>query len=96
MLELVSRLKPEAVELSKSARDMPHVRTNAGRGRTWIRMAFVQKRLSDYFQALIDRKDLLTEFYEDDAFVMSEEAVAIGGLLIGLNVIECNEWVCAG
>lgn len=94
VLELASRLKPEAVELCKSVRDMPHVRTTAGRVRTWIRMAFMQKRLADYFQALIDRKELLIEFYEEDAFLMSEGAVAIGGLLIGLNVIECNEW-CA-
>jgi RUN and FYVE domain-containing protein 1 len=94
VLELISRLKPEAVELCKSVRDMPHVRTSAGRARTWIRMAFMQKRLADYFNALIDHRELLTEFYEDGAFVMSEEAVAIGGLLIGLNVIECNQW-CA-
>lgn len=93
VLELVSSLKPEAIELCKSVRDMP-VKSGAGRSRAWIRMAFIQKGLADYFQTLIDRKDLLIEFYEEEAFVMSEEAVAIGGLLIGLNVVECNQW-CA-
>lgn len=91
VLELVASLKPEAADLCKSARDMP-LKSGAGRSRAWIRMAFMQKRLADYFQALIDRKDLLIEFYEEDAFLMSEEAVVIGGLLIGLNVIECNHW----
>lgn len=30
------------------------------------------------------------DFYEDDALILSEEAVVIGGLLVGLNVIDCN------
>lgn len=30
------------------------------------------------------------DFYERDALMMSEEGIIVGGLLVGLNVIDCN------
>ena len=92
VLEVVQSLRPEAIEITKSVKDLPHVRTAAGKSRAWLRMAFMQKRLADYFVVLIDKKELLHEFYDEGAFMLGEEATAVGGLLIGLNVIECNEW----
>ena len=51
----------------------------------------MQKKLADYFRLLIERRDeLLTEFYETGALMLADEAIVIMGLLVGLNVIDCN------
>ena len=92
VLEVVQSLRPEAFEITKSVKDLAHIRSSAGKARAWLRLAFMQKSLADYFTVLIDRKDLLIEFYEEGAFMLSEEVTAVGGLLIGLNVIECNDF----
>lgn len=62
-----------------------------GRARAWLRMALMQKKLADYLKILIDHKDdILSEYFEPDALMMSEEAIVVMGLLVGLNVIDCN------
>lgn len=39
----------------------------------------------------MDRRDeLLADFFEPDALLMSDEAFIIIGLLVGLNVVDCN------
>ncbi|XP_067138223.1 RUN and FYVE domain-containing protein 2-like isoform X1 [Centruroides vittatus] len=91
MLQLVENYMPEASDITASVRDLPTVKTQLGRTRAWLRLALMQKRLADYFRFLVDKKDeILAEFYEDESLMMSEEAVVIGGLLVGLNVIDCN------
>jgi RUN domain len=51
----------------------------------------MQKKLADYVKVLIDhREGMMLDFYEPDALMMSEESVIIMGLLVGLNVIDCN------
>uniref|UniRef100_A0AAZ3QEB4 RUN domain-containing protein n=1 Tax=Oncorhynchus tshawytscha TaxID=74940 RepID=A0AAZ3QEB4_ONCTS len=60
------------------------------RGRAWLRLALMQKKLSDYMKTIINRKDLLSEFYEANALMMEEEGAVIAGLLVGLNVIDAN------
>lgn len=53
----------------------------------------MQKHLPEYFKFIIDKKDsVFGEFYENDAFMMSEDAVIIAGMLVGLNIIDCNDW----
>jgi RUN domain len=62
-----------------------------GRARAWLRLALMQKKLADYVKVLIDHRDgMMLDFYELDALMMSEESVIIMGLLVGLNVIDCN------
>lgn len=62
-----------------------------GRARAWLRVALMQKKLADYMKVLIDNRDtVLAEYFEPDALMMSEEAIVIVGLLVGLNVIDCN------
>lgn len=62
-----------------------------GRARAWLRLALMQKKLGDYLKLLIDhRDDILSEYFEPDALLMSDEAIVIVGLLVGLNVIDCN------
>ncbi|XP_023647474.1 protein RUFY3 isoform X7 [Paramormyrops kingsleyae] len=89
-LELVEKLTPEAGEITASVKDLPGLKTPIGRGRAWLRLALMQKKLSDYMKTLINRKDLLSEFYEANALMMEEEGAVIAGLLVGLNVIDAN------
>ncbi|XP_030046498.1 protein RUFY3 isoform X2 [Microcaecilia unicolor] len=89
-LELVEKLVPEASEITASVKDLPGLKTPVGRGRAWLRLALMQKKLSEYMKALINRKDLLGEFYEANALMMEEEGAIIAGLLVGLNVIDAN------
>uniref|UniRef100_A0A8I3N3X3 RUN and FYVE domain containing 1 n=1 Tax=Canis lupus familiaris TaxID=9615 RepID=A0A8I3N3X3_CANLF len=65
-------------------------RTAVGRGRAWLYLALMQKKLADYLKVLIDNKHLLSEFYEPEALMMEEEGMVIVGLLVGLNVLDAN------
>lgn len=89
-LELVERLCPEAAEIAVSVRDLPGLKTPVGRGRAWLRLALMQKTLSDYMKALVARKDLLSEFYEPGSLMLEEEGAVISGMMVGLNVLDAN------
>ncbi|XP_032597530.1 RUN and FYVE domain-containing protein 2 isoform X1 [Drosophila grimshawi] len=91
LLQSVENYCPEAQDITASVRDLPTVRTHIGRARAWLRIALMQKKLSDYLQALIEhREDSLYDYYEPQALMMSDEIVVIMGILVGLNVIDCN------
>ncbi|EEB18736.1 RUN and FYVE domain-containing protein, putative [Pediculus humanus corporis] len=91
ILQLVEKFTPEAHDITTSVRDLPTVSTHMGRARAWLRLALMQKKLADYLKVLIDRKDaVLADYFEPDALMMSDEAFIIIGLLVGLNVIDCN------
>lgn len=64
--------------------------THIGRARAWLRLALMQKKLADYFKVLVDHREELKEFYEPIALMMSDDAVILSGILVGLNVIDCN------
>ncbi|KAM4554549.1 RUN and FYVE domain-containing protein 1 [Odontesthes bonariensis] len=89
-LEVVEKLCPESVNIATSARDLPGIKTGLGRARAWLHLALMQKKVADYMKALLDHKDLLSEFYDSGALMMEEEGAVIGGLLVGLNVIDAN------
>ncbi|XP_044730878.1 RUN and FYVE domain-containing protein 2 isoform X2 [Chrysoperla carnea] len=91
ILQTVEKFAPEAQDITTSVRDLPTVRTHMGRARAWLRLALMQKKLADYLKVLIDHKEeALAEYFEPDALMLSDEAVVIIGLLVGLNVIDCN------
>ncbi|BFF92192.1 RUN and FYVE domain-containing protein 2 [Drosophila madeirensis] len=91
LLQSVEHYCSEAQDITASVRDLPTVRTHIGRARAWLRIALMQKKLSDYLQALIEhREDSLYDYYEPHALMMSDEIVVIMGILVGLNVIDCN------
>ena len=51
----------------------------------------MQKKLADYFRHLVDQgRDVLSEYYEPRALLRSEEAAIVTGLLLSLNVVDCN------
>ncbi|XP_064811262.1 RUN and FYVE domain-containing protein 1-like isoform X2 [Oncorhynchus masou masou] len=89
-LELVQKLCPDSTDITTSARDLPGIKTGLGRARAWLHLALMQKKLSDYLKALLDRKDILGEFYDPGALMMEEEGTVMGGMLMGLNVIDAN------
>uniref|UniRef100_A0A8D1MJF2 RUN and FYVE domain-containing protein 1 n=1 Tax=Sus scrofa TaxID=9823 RepID=A0A8D1MJF2_PIG len=89
-LELVEKLCPEASDIATSVRNLPELKTAVGRGRAWLYLALMQKKLADYLKVLIDNKHLLSEFYEPEALLMEEEGMVIVGLLVGLNVLDAN------
>lgn len=87
----VEKYAPEAQDITASIRDLPTVKTHIGRARAWLRVALMQKKLGDYLQALVDnREEALAEYYEPYALMMSDEIILIMGILVGLNVIDCN------
>ncbi|KAJ8337633.1 hypothetical protein SKAU_G00365990, partial [Synaphobranchus kaupii] len=63
-LEVVEKLCPESSNIATSARDLPGIKTGLGRGRAWLHLALMQKKVADYLKALLDRRDLLSEFYD--------------------------------
>lgn len=91
ILQSVEKYCVEAQDITSSVRDLPTVRTHMGRARAWLRIALMQKKLADYLQTLIEyRDDTLAEYYEPHALMMSDEVIIIMGILVGLNVIDCN------
>ncbi|XP_066447127.1 RUN and FYVE domain-containing protein 1-like isoform X2 [Eleutherodactylus coqui] len=89
-LELVEKLCPESADIFTNTRNLPEIKTSVGRGRAWLHLSLMQKKLADYLQVLIDHKDLLSDFYEPGALMMEEEGAVIVGLLMGLNMIDAN------
>uniref|UniRef100_A0A671N915 RUN and FYVE domain-containing protein 1-like n=1 Tax=Sinocyclocheilus anshuiensis TaxID=1608454 RepID=A0A671N915_9TELE len=89
-LELMEKLCPESADIATSVRDMPGIKTGLGRARAWLHLALMQKKIADYMKVLINRRDLLGEFYNPGALIMEEEGAVIVGMLVGLNVIDAN------
>ncbi|XP_052773317.1 RUN and FYVE domain-containing protein 2-like isoform X1 [Mya arenaria] len=91
VLELVEKFVPEAAEITATVRDMPRLKTPLGKARAWLRLSAMQKTLADYFKVLIEKRDMvLTEYYEPGAMLIEDEGTVVAGLLVGLNVIDCN------
>ncbi|CAF1087386.1 unnamed protein product [Rotaria sordida] len=92
LIELIARKSTDAnvIEISLSSKEMTNIRTPLGRVRAWLRLALMQKRLADYFKILIEQKQELKEFYDNEALLLSDEISIISGLLVGLNVLDLN------
>ena len=51
----------------------------------------MQKKLADYFRIISEMgENILSEFYEPRALLRSEEAAIVTGLLLSLNIVDCN------
>ncbi|KAK9884835.1 hypothetical protein WA026_009059 [Henosepilachna vigintioctopunctata] len=87
----IEKYVPEAQNITDSVKDLPNIKTQAGRARAWLRIALMQKKLTEYLKVLLDHRDELLEGnYNPGALMLSDDAVVIIGLLIGLNTIDCN------
>ncbi|KAK3702965.1 hypothetical protein QZH41_012404 [Actinostola sp. cb2023] len=89
-MEVIDRIIPDAHEIASSVRNLPGIKTNHGKGRAWVRLALMQKKLADYIRDMTENKEFLAEWYDSHALLMHEEGVVLSGLLVGINVIDCN------
>jgi len=90
LLQNVEKFDHAACDITATVRDLTTVKTAAGRARAWVRLALMQKKLADYIKILVDNKELIAEFYEPEALICSEEGVLLTGLLVSLNIVDCN------
>ncbi|CAF1152364.1 unnamed protein product [Adineta ricciae] len=92
IIELITRESTDTqiLDISTSTKEMTNIRTSLGRVRAWLRLALMQKHLADYFKILIEQKEELKDFYDQESLILSEESAIITGLLVGLNVLDFN------
>ena len=90
LIQNIEKLDPGATDITDTVRQLSTVTRGEGRLRAWLRLAVMQKRLADYIKLLVDEKTLLDEYYEPEALMRSEEAVLLCGLLVSLNIVDCN------
>lgn len=89
IIELIGKATPEANDVIESVKHLPKIRSSAGKARAWFRLVMMKKKLSDYFQVLIDLRDsALKEYYESFALMLTEDANVLAGLLVGLNSFD--------
>lgn len=93
-LESLPKYLKESTLIAESVRSLPNTKSSDGKIRAWMRLAMMQKKLPEYFSELIANKNiLLKNVYYDYAFMLSDEAHVFAGLIIGVNVIDCNFFV---
>ncbi|XP_048367194.1 RUN domain-containing protein 3B isoform X1 [Sphaerodactylus townsendi] len=71
-----------------SIENMENVSSSRAKGRAWIRVALMEKHLSEYISTALRDFKTIRRFYEDGAIVMGEEANMLAGMLLGLNAID--------
>ncbi|KAM7383492.1 hypothetical protein PAMP_003138 [Pampus punctatissimus] len=72
----------------RSIESMENVRSSRAKGRAWIRVALMEKRLSEYISSALRDFKTTRRFYEDGAIMLGEEAGLLADTLIGLNTID--------
>ncbi|XP_018541642.1 RUN domain-containing protein 3B isoform X2 [Lates calcarifer] len=72
----------------RSIESMENVRSSRAKGRAWIRVVLMEKRLSEYISSALREFKTTRRFYEDGAIVLGEEAGLLADMLIGLNTID--------
>ncbi|XP_060104429.1 RUN domain-containing protein 3B isoform X3 [Heteronotia binoei] len=71
-----------------SIENMENVNSSRAKGRAWLRVALMEKHLSEYISTALRDFKTIRRFYEDGAIVMGEEANMLAGMLLGLNAID--------
>nr|XP_033787114.1 RUN domain-containing protein 3B isoform X3 [Geotrypetes seraphini] len=71
-----------------SIENMENVCSSRAKGRAWIRVALMEKRLSEYISTALRDFKTTRRFYEDGAILLGEEANMLAGTLLGLNAID--------
>ncbi|XP_019747649.1 RUN domain-containing protein 3B isoform X1 [Hippocampus comes] len=72
----------------RSIESMENVRSTKAKGRAWIRVVLMEKRLSEYISSALRDHRTTRRFYEDGAIMLGEEAGLLADTLIGLNTID--------
>lgn len=93
-LDSLPKYLRESTLMSESVRSLANTKTPDGKIKAWMRLAMMQKKLPEYFNELLaNRNVLLKDIYHDYAFMLNDEAQVFAGLIIGVNVIDCNFFV---
>ena len=93
LVQTVEKCDRASEEIINTVRNLTSINTSLGRVRAWIRLAIMQKKFADYLKFLVDNRPALLDFYETDALLCSEEAALVCGLLVSLNIVDCNLFV---
>ncbi|XP_057689934.1 RUN domain-containing protein 3B [Corythoichthys intestinalis] len=72
----------------RSIESMENVRSSKAKGRAWIRVVLMEKRLSEYISTALRDLKITRRYYEDGAIMLGEEAALLADTLIGLNTID--------
>ncbi|XP_053288702.1 RUN domain-containing protein 3B [Pleuronectes platessa] len=72
----------------RSIESMENVRSSRAKGRAWIRVVLMEKRLSEYISSALRDFKTTRRCYEDGAIMLGEEAGLLADTLIGLNTID--------
>ncbi|XP_029687662.1 RUN domain-containing protein 3A-like isoform X2 [Takifugu rubripes] len=67
---------------------MENISTSRAKGRAWIRVALMEKRLSEYIATALRDSRTTRRFYVEGAILLREEATVLTGMLIGLGAID--------
>ena len=90
LVQTVEKCDRASEEIINTVRNLGSLHTAVGRVRAWVRLAIMQKKLADYMKFLVDNRQLLLDFYEPESLLCSEEAALVCGLLVSLNIVDCN------
>ncbi|XP_077595799.1 RUN domain-containing protein 3A [Stigmatopora nigra] len=71
-----------------SIESMENISPSRAKGRAWIRVALMEKRLSEYIATALRDTRTTRRFYADGAIMLREEASVLTGMLIGLGAID--------
>ncbi|XP_027139138.1 RUN domain-containing protein 3A [Larimichthys crocea] len=71
-----------------SIESMENISTSRAKGRAWIRVALMEKRLSEYIATALRDSRTTRRLYAEGAIVLREEAQVLTGMLIGLGAID--------
>ncbi|CAG11902.1 unnamed protein product, partial [Tetraodon nigroviridis] len=72
----------------RSIESMENVRSSRAKGRAWIRVVLMEKRLAEYVSSALRDLKTTRRFYDDGAIMLGEEAGLLADTLIGLNTID--------
>ncbi|XP_049616013.1 RUN domain-containing protein 3A isoform X1 [Syngnathus scovelli] len=71
-----------------SIENMENISPSRAKGRAWIRVALMEKRLSEYIATALRDTRTTRRFYAEGAIMLREEASVLTGMLIGLGAID--------
>ncbi|XP_048846866.1 RUN domain-containing protein 3A [Brienomyrus brachyistius] len=71
-----------------SIENIENISTSRAKGRAWVRVALMEKRLSEYVATALRDTRTTRRFYDDGAIMLREEATVLTGMLIGLSAID--------
>ncbi|XP_047233349.1 RUN domain-containing protein 3A [Girardinichthys multiradiatus] len=71
-----------------SIESMENINTSRAKGRAWMRVALMEKRLSEYIATALRDSRTTRRFYSEGAIMLREESTVLTGMLIGLGAID--------